>query len=290
MKTPRNHKDRSFSTIRAVARIIRSGSPLSKKLAQTAEVLPGITGEDCSCCAEIDIAGKRFVSRSFAESDHYISAEVIVSDEPIGTVRLCSIGPEADLSVYEEAVILVADLLGYMVEHSHAHRTMHKWEHAVRHADWGMRATPSDTLEQVKRQTKMLLQKEQQFLHALMNNIPDHIYFKDIDSRFIRINRAHADWLGLDEPEDAVGKSDFDFFSEEHARQAYEDEQRIMATGKPMIGVEEKETWEDGEETWVSTTKVPLFDTKGRVYGLVGISRKLEAPSALHSDHPHSRN
>lgn len=281
MKSQRDHMDRSFSTVRAVTRIMRSESPLSKKLAQAAEMLPGIADDSLACCAEIEIGGKKFVSRTFSPSPHSVSTRIIVSDEEIGALTLYSSSDEADFSPYSDILAVVADLVGYMVEHSQAHRTVRKWEHAISHADWGMRMSAGDTLEQVKRQTKLLLQKEQQFLHALMDNIPDHIYFKDTDSRFLRINRAHANWLGLESPDEAVGKSDFDFFSAEHARQAYEDEQRIMATGKPMIGVEEKETWEDGEETWVSTTKVPLLDSKGRVYGLVGISRKLNEPLRL---------
>lgn len=283
MKSQRDYMDRSFSTVRAVTRIMRSESALSKKLAQTAEMLPGIVDDTVACCAEIEIGGKKFVSRTFSPGPHSASTRIVVSDEEIGELRLYSASEDADFAPYSDIMAVVADLVGYMVEHSHAHRTMRKWEHAISHADWGMRMSPGDTLEQVKRQTKLLLQKEQQFLHALMDNIPDHIYFKDTDSRFLRINRAHANWLGLESPDDAVGKSDFDYFSAEHARQAYEDEQRIMATGKPMIGVEEKETWEDGEETWVSTTKVPLIDPKGRVYGLVGISRKLNEPLSLDS-------
>lgn len=284
MKARRDHRDRSFSAIRAVARIMRSRSPLSKKLAQAAEILPGIAGEECSCCAEIEIDDKKFVSRTFSNSSNSVDADVVVSDERIGVVRLISSESAADLSPFADAVALMADLVGYMIEHSQAQRTSHEWQHTVRQAEWGMRVPAGETLEQVKRQTKMLLQKEQEFLHALMNNIPDHIYFKDTDSRFIRINQAHAHWLGLEAPEQAVGKSDFDFFSQEHARQAYEDEQRIMATGKPMVGVEEKETWDDGEETWVSTTKVPLFDSKGRVYGLVGISRRAGVPGGVSTD------
>jgi len=116
---------------------------------------------------------------------------------------------------------------------------------------------------------------EQHLLNTLMDTIPDHIYFKDTDSCFIRINRAMARWLGLSDPAQALGKTDFDFFSEEHARQAYADEQEIMRTGRPIVGKEEKETWSDGRETWVSTTKVPLCDREGRIIGTFGISRDI---------------
>ena len=119
------------------------------------------------------------------------------------------------------------------------------------------------------------LRREQILFNNLISTIPDHIYFKDRQSRFIRINDAQATRFGLSSPGEALGKTDFDMFSEEHARQAYEDEQRIMRTGEPLIGLEEKETWPDGHITWVSTTKVPLKDASGSITGIVGISRDI---------------
>jgi len=112
-------------------------------------------------------------------------------------------------------------------------------------------------------------------LRALMDHITDNIYFKDRDSRFLRINSSQASWLGLDTPEQAIGKTDFDFFAEEHARQALEDEQEVMRTGQAVMGKEEKETWPDGRTTWVSTTKVPLRGPDGRILGTLGISRDI---------------
>jgi PAS domain S-box-containing protein len=112
-------------------------------------------------------------------------------------------------------------------------------------------------------------------LEVLMEYAPDRIYFKDAQSRFVRINRAQAAWLGAPTPAAAVGKTDYDFFSEEHARQAFDDEQEIMRTGVPIINKEEKETWPDGRVTWVSSMKMPLRDAEGRVIGTFGISRDI---------------
>lgn len=119
------------------------------------------------------------------------------------------------------------------------------------------------------------LSRESQFLHTLMEAVPDHIYFKDRDSRFLRISRAMSDWFTLDKPDDAVGRTDADFFTEEHAAQARRDEEQIMETGEPLVGVEEKETWPTGGETWVSTTKVPVRDADGAIVGTCGISRDI---------------
>ena len=74
-----------------------------------------------------------------------------------------------------------------------------------------------------------------------------------------------------------VGKSDFDLFSDEHALQAFEDEKRIMQTGEPVIDLEERETWPDRPDTWVSTTKMPLRDAQGRIIGTFGVSRDITA-------------
>ena len=117
--------------------------------------------------------------------------------------------------------------------------------------------------------------QERSLLKTLLDNTPDHVYFKDMDGRFIMISKAHAALFGLSDPSQAVGKTDFDFFTEEHARSAFEDEQEIMRTGLPIVGVEEKETRLDGVETWVSTTKMARTDAHGRTLGTLGISRNI---------------
>lgn len=123
------------------------------------------------------------------------------------------------------------------------------------------------------------LQKERNLLHALLDNSPDHIYFKDLQSRFIRINQRMARHFGLASPEEAEGRTDRDFFSAEHANEALRDEQEVIRTGQPIIGKEERETWPDGRESWVSTTKLPMREPsprgEGRIVGTIGISRDI---------------
>ena len=120
------------------------------------------------------------------------------------------------------------------------------------------------------------LSKEHSLLmDTLEENVPDMIYFKDTQSRFIHISRAHARMFNLKDATDAIGKTDFDFFGEEHARAAYEDEQEIIRTGEPIVNKEEREVWPDRPDTWVLTTKMPLRDHQGAVVGTFGISRDI---------------
>ncbi len=126
-----------------------------------------------------------------------------------------------------------------------------------------------------RKQAEADLEQERYLLRALLDNLPHNIYFKDSASRFIRVNRAMANYFGLKNLDDVVGRTDFDFFREEHARQARADEERVMETGEPLIDREEMETWPDGTDTWVSTTKLPLYDQDGRIIGTFGVSRDI---------------
>ena len=120
----------------------------------------------------------------------------------------------------------------------------------------------------------------------LLATTEERMYFKDVRSRFLLVS---AGWIAAIAPdrtaEEIVGKTDFDFFSKEHASAAFEDEQRIIRTGEPMVGKLERETFRNGMSPWVSTTKMPLRDERGQIIGTFGISRdvtaQIRAESAL---------
>jgi phosphoserine phosphatase RsbU/P len=124
-------------------------------------------------------------------------------------------------------------------------------------------------------QMENALARERFLLKTLMDNLPDRIYFKDRESRFIAANRAMVTLFGPEDPAHVLGKTDADLFTPEHAQAALRDEQEILRTGQPLVNMEEKETWPDGRETWVSTTKLPLRDPNGHIIGTFGLSRDI---------------
>jgi PAS domain S-box-containing protein len=116
---------------------------------------------------------------------------------------------------------------------------------------------------------------ERYLLSTMMDNLTDLVYFKDRESRFTAVNRLFLCRAGFKDQSEIIGKSDYDLYSADHASAALADEQKIIATGEPIVGIEEKETWPDGHETWVSTSKVPVRDASGNVVGTLGLSRDI---------------
>lgn len=129
-----------------------------------------------------------------------------------------------------------------------------------------------------RKQTEEALARERDLLRTLMENSPDLIYFKDAESRFLRCSRTLAGRFGLENPDDAVGKTDFDFFSREHAQPAFDDERQIILTGEPIVGKVEEEFWKDqAKTTWVLTSKLPLRNAEGKIVGTFGLSKDITA-------------
>lgn len=106
-----------------------------------------------------------------------------------------------------------------------------------------------------------------------METLPDRIYFKDLESRFVRVNSAQAEWVGAASPAEMVGRTDFDYFAPDHAALALQTEREIIRTGQPSIGQIERLERRDGSVRWGSATKLPWRDAGGRIIGTFGITR-----------------
>ncbi|MFC1497270.1 PAS domain S-box protein [Verrucomicrobiota bacterium] len=120
------------------------------------------------------------------------------------------------------------------------------------------------------------LANKEKLLRSLINSMPDHIYVKDKESRFLISNVYNARAMGLKDPEELVGKTDLDFHPKEFAKQYYEDEQEIIRNGQPMVNYEERTINQaTGTEEWVLSTKIPFRDKDGNTAGIVGIGRNI---------------
>jgi PAS domain S-box-containing protein len=117
------------------------------------------------------------------------------------------------------------------------------------------------------------LKNESDLLHALLDFMPDKIYFKDRHSRYLRASASVAEWLKVASPMDLVGKTDFNFYSPEQAEATFIDEQRVIQTGEPMVGKVERRVTPDARVKWNSTTRLPLHDRHGKIIGTCSITR-----------------
>ena len=117
---------------------------------------------------------------------------------------------------------------------------------------------------------------EHTLLHTLADNVPHRIYAKDTAGRFTFANRAVAIGMGASDPEELLGKTDFDFYAPDAAQQYFDEERQVLSSGQPMLDHEEHVFYSrSGKEAWLMTTKVPLRDEAGRIIGLVGINYEI---------------
>jgi PAS domain S-box-containing protein len=139
-----------------------------------------------------------------------------------------------------------------------------------------------DVTEQ--KEAERALARERNLLRTLMDNLPDHIFVKDCQSRFLIANKATLASLGVESMSQVEGKTDFDFLPRDRADQFFQDEQRILATGTPLVNQEELLIDAGGKARWLSTTKVPLRGGEGELIGLVGISHDVTERNTLDAE------
>lgn len=137
----------------------------------------------------------------------------------------------------------------------------------------GLVGISRDVTEQ--KEAEEALAQERTLLHLIIDSLPDNIFVKDTEGRLLAHNAAHANLLGLKDPSEGVGKSDYDFFSRELAEQYFADDKAVMQSGNALINREEKTVDADGNEKWLLTTKVPMRNAQGQVVGIIGINRDI---------------
>ena len=223
-----------------------------------------------------DVAGRRvFANRSYLDSHHKTLAEIAGKTD----FDLFPADMARKFTADDEQILRTGRVMHDIEEHQTPDGRRHWIERIkgpVRDADGqivGLQVLFWDVTD--REQAERALEREQYLLHSLMDSIPDSIYFKDRESRFLRVSRALVAKFGLASMDDVIGKSDADLFTAEHAQQALADEQRIMETGTPIVAATERETWADRADTWVSTTKMPLEDASGNIVGTFGITRDI---------------
>jgi len=130
---------------------------------------------------------------------------------------------------------------------------------------------------------------ERFLLNTLLENSPDFIYFKDTDSRFLRISKALAGYFGLKDPSKVIGKADSDIFGPDRAEQYLADERHVMQTGEAVVNKEEEQVRPDRGVTWVETSKVRLTSPEGKTLGTFGISRDITDRKQTESQLQHAK-
>ena len=157
-------------------------------------------------------------------------------------------------------------------------------------ADGKVLLTSTDITE--RRQVEQALAKERSLLRAIIDNIPDAIYAKDREAKFILKNRFDVELMGASSAEETIGKTDFDYYPEEEANDLYALDMKVIHEAISVVGEEQCLTPLGSDKaTWLSTSKVPLKDHNGDVIGLVGCSRDITERKAMefvlakHRDH-----
>ena len=204
------------------------------------------------------------------DSDYYLKTDIDLFGEEFGRETV-----KADLHLIETGEPIVG-----MIESRKLDDGSLNWTSTTKAPIWDANDNiiglvgVTRTINDIKR-AEEALQYEKSLMDALMNNIPDSIYFKDRQCRLLKISRHMMESLNMTQESDYYLKTDIDLFGEEFGRATVESDLQLMETGKPIIGLVEGRKLPDGQINWTSTTKIPLRDQDGKIIGLVGISREI---------------
>ncbi|MCL4394038.1 MAG: PAS domain S-box protein [Chloroflexi bacterium] len=164
------------------------------------------------------------------------------------------------------------------------------WDITERKLAEGALRQSHDELEKVTQSQSAELARERTLLRTLIDALPDYIYVKDTECRFILTNLAQARHLGVPSSEDLVGKSDRDYFPRRLAEKFYTDDRNVILSGNPLIGETEPTVDSKGTYKWTLTTKVPFRDADGKIVGLVGLGRDITQQKQIEEELERERN
>jgi PAS domain S-box-containing protein len=121
----------------------------------------------------------------------------------------------------------------------------------------------------------MEIEKDRDVLRTVINNVPDYIYVKDNEGRYLLSNIAYMRFLGVKKPEEFVGKTAFEFFPKELATIYNNYDHEVIRSGEPIIDREESITDEKGNQVWHLKSVIPLSDIDGKIWGIVGVRKDI---------------
>ena len=246
---------------------------LAKTLASISNLLPDLFAvftADKLGLVQINAAGKKLLDPSGTRTLDQVTLTDIIGINDIDRFRR-EVHAQARVLGSWKGVLVLRDLMG-----SEFTREVKLLEIPAISSEGGrclcLHASPT-----IQKNAGNDLVTDPDMLNAIMETSPNAVYFKDTASRYLRISRALATKCGIADPREAIGKTDFHYFTTEHASPAFADEQRIQKTKEPLIDHEEKETFGDGHIAWVSTSKFPFYNREGTLIGTYGISRDITA-------------
>ncbi|MGO8670837.1 MAG: diguanylate cyclase domain-containing protein [Capsulimonadaceae bacterium] len=216
-----------------------------------------------------EAAARRWLPLRIADDEPFIVAftQAIHPDDQVAMDTRASVKLHSEANSYsQEYRCMLADgEYRWIAEDVHIDR--------VGPRKWRLVGVCTDVTEQ--KLSKERLANERNLLRTLIDNLPDSICVKDTQGHYLVYNSAHARMLGVDSPEQLMGKTDFDFLPDDKATEYFLDELAIIQSGKPLIDKEEPIVLPNGHSIWQSITKVPLTDRATNVIGIIGIRRDI---------------
>jgi len=211
----------------------------------------------------------------------YLGAPIISGDAVIGFINIDSSKPGYFKPEHVEGIKAFADQAGVAIRNAHLYEQSQKYaevlETKVAQRTEMLVRINAELTEQIteKQAIEVVLQEERNLLRIVIDNLPDHVYVKDAESRFILANMALTRFLDAPHPDALRGQHDADFYPKEQASLFAAQERQIIATMQPQTAAEVLVVTQHGDKVWLLTSKVPLLDARGQVIGIVGIDRDI---------------